>query len=83
MDEMKKKEAKDLAQKILTKISLYGFWALLVTGAGFWGGITYANNQQSNTTASCITLGGFVYKGVPYEITPKPVPATPIPVVVK
>lgn len=65
----------DVAHSIMRKISLHGFWALVILAIGFWGGMKYVNHLNDGVTANTIVLGGFVYDGKAYDVTQREIPA--------
>lgn len=63
-----KEDAKKIATVIINKLQVYGFWCLIVTAIGFYGGIKHCNNTRATATADSIKQGTFIYDGAVYEV---------------
>lgn len=63
-----KEETKKVANSIINKFQVYGFWCILILGIGVLGGIKYCNITRAGNINDSIKLGNFLHEGKVYEV---------------
>jgi hypothetical protein len=61
------------------KIQSYGFWAIILLGAGVALGILYADRESVKNINSQILVGSFLHKGIVYDLAPRAIQNATVP----
>jgi hypothetical protein len=61
------------------KVQSYGFWAIILVGAGVALGLWCADRENVKNINAQILVGSFLHKGTVYDVSPRAIQPAPLP----